>query len=144
MGEQLVKKLFNHTATINDLVEARAHLGPKYQGIRVTEGLIGNPFFISEIGRYKNNSVGIIVEGRALASYSGKIGNKMDFEMKYLNNLHLKPKSILRVEGLMDNRSGQIDGTIKLDNTLWHTFRIYNSVSRELFYTMLNKQLKHI
>lgn len=48
MSEKLVKKLYDQKATINDLVEVRAHLEPKHQGFMVPHGMAGNSFFISE------------------------------------------------------------------------------------------------
>lgn len=138
MSMELVKNLYASTATIDDVVKIKEHLVPTYHGMR---GGIGLPFFISEIGKFHNKSVGIVLMGNSVASYKGDIGNKTDFEMKYLNGILKDSKT--RFEGSM-TKDNLIFGVMKFnDNPKDHQgFYIFPSVDEKLFKDYVENNLK--
>ncbi len=138
MSIELVKKLYENTATIDDVVKVKQHLTPTYHGMR---GGIGSPFFISEIGKFHNKSVGIVLIGNSVASYKGDIGNEMDFEIKYLSGILKDSKT--HFEGSM-TKDNLIFGVMKFnDNPDDHQgFYIFPSVDAELFKNYIENSLK--
>lgn len=138
MSKVLVKKLYDKKATIDDVAEIKQHLTPTYQGLR---GGIGLPFFISEIGRFKDESVGIVLMGNSVASYKGMVGNKMDFEMKYLNGILKDSKT--RFEGSM-TKDNLIFGVMKFNNNPddHQGFYIFPSVNTDLFNEYIKNNFK--
>jgi len=145
MSEELVKKLYHHNVSMDDLMKVRESMRPLYRGLRINDSL-SFPFFISHLGTYKDKSVGIIITDRDVASYKGKFSDKVSFDMKYLGLHKLSPTLLIRANGVMtlensstvNGDSKIIQGYMTLKDNKWGLI-LQDNFSERVFYDMVNK-----
>lgn len=142
MTEALVKKLFNHKATIDEVADIEKHIAPLHQGFMIPRGMAGVPFFLSEpIGMDYDKKTGLFLTQNSIASYAGKLNGKIDLDVKYLGGTN--KGMIIHMDGSMNELSKMFDGTIRFRKGQddYYGFYILPSHDEKMFYKFLKGNL---